>query len=66
MYAPSIPIPLTSVTIFRIFSKPDLRPAKSLHAAPMQNRVEPLALASRAAFRTGSMSTSLEALVSVL
>jgi hypothetical protein len=54
------------VTIFKIFSKPDFLPAKSLHAAPIQNRVEPLALASRAASNTGSMLTNLEALVGVL
>jgi hypothetical protein len=59
-------MPLTSVTIFKIFSKPDLRPAKSRQAAPMQKRVEPLAFASRAAFNTGSISTRREALVSVL
>ena len=61
-----MPIPLTSVTIFKIFSKPDFLPARSRHAAPMQKRVEPFAVASRAALSTGSMSTSLDALVSVL
>ena len=65
-YLPSIPIPLTSVTIFKIFSNPDFLPAKSLHAAPIQNRVEPFALASRAASNTGSISINLEALVGVL
>jgi hypothetical protein len=64
--SPSIPIPLTSVTIFKIFSKPDFLPAKSLHAAPIQNRVEPFALASRAASNTGSISINLEAFVGVL
>jgi hypothetical protein len=63
---PSIPILLTSVTIVRIFSNPDFLPARSLHAAPIQNRVEPFAFASRAASRTGSMSTNLDALVGVL
>lgn len=61
-----MPIPLTSLTIFRIFSKPDFLPAKSLHAAPMQNLVDPFSLASRAACRTGSMSIKRDALVGVL
>ena len=61
-----MPIPLTSVTIFKIFSKPDFLPAKSLHAAPIQNRVDPFALASLAASKTGSMSINLEAFVGVL
>lgn len=64
--SPSIPIPRTSVTIFKIFSNPLFLPARSLHAAPMQKRVDPFALASRAALRTGSMSTRRDALVSVL
>lgn len=48
-----------------ILSNPLLRPAKSLQAAPMQNRVLPFSFALRAASRTGSMSTSLEAFVGV-
>lgn len=65
-YSPSMPIPLTSVTIFKIFSKPDFLPAKSRHAAPMQNRVEPFSFASLAACRTGSISIKREAFVGVL
>ena len=61
----SIPILLTSLTISRILSKPRLRPAKSLQAAPMQNLVLPFALAWRAASMTGSKDTSLEATVGV-
>ena len=41
----SIPMPRTSRTIVRIRSKPRLRPARSLHAAPMQKRVLPFSLA---------------------
>ena len=61
-----MPMPLTSLTIVKIFSNPLFLPARSLHAAPMQNRVEPLALALRAASSTGSMSTRRDALVGVL
>jgi hypothetical protein len=63
---PSMSIARTSLTILRIFSKPDFLPARSRQAAPMQNRVEPFALAWRAASSTGSMSTRREALVGVL
>lgn len=62
----SIPMPRTSRTIVRMRSKPLLRPARSLHAAPMQKRVLPFSLACRAAARTGSMSTSFDAFVDVL
>jgi len=65
-HSPSIPIPRTSVTIRKIFSKPDFLPAKSLHAAPIQNRVDPFSFAFRAASSTGSTSTRREALVGVL
>lgn len=65
-HSPSMPIPRTSLTIVRIFSKPDLRPARSRHAAPMQKRVEPLALALRAASSTGSIWTRRLAVVGVL
>jgi hypothetical protein len=61
----SIPIPLTSLTISRILSKPRLRPAKSLQAAPIQNLVLPFSLAWRAASMTGSKETSLDATVGV-
>jgi len=61
----SMPIPRTSRTIFRILSKPLFRPARSLHAAPMQNRVLPFSLAFRAASRTGSTSRRREAEVGV-
>ena len=61
-----MPMPLTSLTIVKIFSNPLFLPARSLHAAPMQNRVEPLALALRAASSTGSMSTRRDAFVGVL
>jgi hypothetical protein len=50
----------------RIFSKPDLRPARSRQAAPMQKRVDPFALAWRAASRTGSILTRRDASVGVL
>jgi hypothetical protein len=63
---PSMPMPLTSVTIFRIFSNPLFFPSSPRQAAPMQKRVEPLALAFLAASRTGSISTRREALVDVL
>lgn len=55
----------TSRTICRMRWKPRLRPARSRHAAPMQKRVLPLALALRAASRTGSTSRSGDALVVV-
>lgn len=61
----SIPIPRTSRTMCRMRSKPRLRPARSLHAAPMQNRVLPFALAFRAASSTGSTSSRRDAVVGV-
>lgn len=61
----SIPIALTSLTISKIFSNPRFRPAKSLHAAPMQNLVLPFSFAFLAASRTGSIETSLDATVGV-
>lgn len=61
----SMSILRTSVTISRIRWNPRLRPAKSRHAAPMQNRVLPFALALRAASMTGSTCRSGEAVVGV-
>lgn len=61
----SIPIPRTSRTMVRILSNPRFLPARSLHAAPMQNLVLPFSLAFRAASKTGSMSSNFEALVGV-
>ena len=62
----SMPIPRTSRTIVRIFSKPRFRPARSRQAAPMQNRVLPFSFALRAASSTGSISTRREAFVAVV
>jgi hypothetical protein len=53
-----MPIPLTSLTIFKILSNPFFLPSKPLHAAPIQNLVEPFSLALRAASMTGSIWTS--------
>ena len=61
----SMPIPRTSRTMSRILSKPRFRPARSLQAAPIQKRVLPFSFAFLAASRTGSSSTSLEAVVGV-
>lgn len=61
----SMPIPRTSRTMCKILSNPRLRPARSLHAAPMQNRVLPFSLALRAASNTGSMSMRRDAFVAV-
>ena len=47
-------------------SKPRFRPAKSLHAAPIQKRVLPFTFALRAASNTGSISRRREAFVSVV
>ena len=44
---------------------PFLRPARSLHAAPIQNLVLPFSFAFLAASNTGSMLTNFEALVAV-
>ena len=55
-----------SRTISRIRSKPRFRPARSLHAAPIQKRVLPFAFALRAASNTGSISSRREAFVSVV
>ena len=55
-----------SRTISRIRSKPRFLPAKSLHAAPMQNRVLPFSFALRAASTTGSTSRRRDALVAVV
>lgn len=49
----------------KILSKPRLRPARSLQATPMQNRVLPFSFAFRAASSTGSSSTRREAVVGV-
>jgi len=61
----SIPMLLTSRTIWRIRSNPLFLPARSRQAAPIQKRVLPFSLARRAASRTGSMSSNLEAFVGV-
>lgn len=61
----SMSILRTSRTISKMRSNPRLRPAKSLHAAPMQKRVLPFSLAFRAASRTGSMLTKRDASVGV-
>jgi hypothetical protein len=55
-----------SRTISRIRSKPRFLPAKSLHAAPMQNRVLPFSFALRADSNTGSTSRRRDALVAVV
>jgi len=61
----SISIFLTSRTILRILSNPLFLPERSRQAAPMQNRVLPFSLALRAASRTGSISSNLDAFVGV-
>ena len=55
-----------SRTISRMRSKPRFRPARSLHAAPIQKRVLPFAFALRAASKTGSISRRREAFVAVV
>jgi hypothetical protein len=55
-----------SRTISRIRSKPRFRPARSLHAAPIQKRVLPFDFALRAASNTGSISSRREAFVAVV
>lgn len=58
-------MPLTSRTIWRIRSNPLFLPARSRQAAPIQKRVLPFSLARRAASRTGSISSNLDAFVGV-
>ena len=65
MSSPSIPIPLTSLTILKILSNPLSLPSNPLQAAPIQNRVDPFSLACRAAWMTGSSLTRGVAFVGV-
>lgn len=60
-----MPIPLTSLTIDKILSNPLSLPSKPLQAAPIQNLVDPLALAFLASSMTGSSFTKGVALVGV-